>query len=240
MNYLNITQVGFILLCLVCLTAVYRGFQIGLRQEETSIKKKFNKRFFSAIISWIVLISLLSLSGVSSQFNKMPPPFIIVLLLPLICLPFLLRSPLMMRVVNRIPMSYLIVLQTFRIPVEIFLWLLFLENLAPVQMTFEGRNLDILVGITAPIAALLFFKSNGFRKWAALLWNIVGLILLINIVSVALLSTPTPIRIFMNEPANTIVAKFPIIFLPGILVPLAYYLHAFSIKQILSKTKREE
>jgi hypothetical protein len=41
----------------------------------------------------------------------------------------------------------------------------------------------------------------------------------------------------MNEPANTIVAVFPISWLPGLLVPLAYTLHIFSLKQLLGSSK---
>jgi hypothetical protein len=39
----------------------------------------------------------------------------------------------------------------------------------------------------------------------------------------------------MNEPANTLVAGFPYIVLPGILVPIAYSMHIFSLRQLLSK-----
>ena len=47
-------------------------------------------------------------------------------------------------------------------------------------------------------------------KIAVVLWNILGLGLLINIVAIAILSMPTPLRVFMNEPANTIVTEFHI------------------------------
>jgi len=64
------------------------------------------------------------------------------------------------------------------------------------------------------------------------IWNYFGLVTLVNIVTIAMLSTPLPIRMFMNEPANTIVTLFPIIWLPAMLVPLAYTLHIFSLKQM--------
>jgi hypothetical protein len=41
----------------------------------------------------------------------------------------------------------------------------------------------------------------------------------------------------MNEPANTLVAQFPFILLPGVLVPLAYTLHIFSLRQLMSRQK---
>jgi hypothetical protein len=56
--------------------------------------------------------------------------------------------------------------------------------------------------------------------------------LLFNIVIISILSTPTPFRFFMNEPANTIVAAWPFIWLPGFVVPMAFLLHVFSLKQL--------
>ena len=46
---------------------------------------------------------------------------------------------------------------------------------------------------------------------------------------------PTPFRVFMKEPANTVVMKFPFILLPTFLVPLAYGLHFLSLRQLLMK-----
>jgi len=52
---------------------------------------------------------------------------------------------------------------------------------------------------------------------------------------IAVLSMPTPIRYFMNEPANTLVAEFPFILLPAVLVPMAYTMNIFSLRQLLAK-----
>ena len=58
-----------------------------------------------------------------------------------------------------------------------------------------------------------------------------------NIVVIAVLSMPTPIRYFMNEPANVIVGQFPFILLPGVLVPIAYAMNIFSLRQLLLSEK---
>jgi hypothetical protein len=52
---------------------------------------------------------------------------------------------------------------------------------------------------------------------------------------IAILSMPTSFRYFMNEPANTIVAQFPFIYLPGVLVVLAFAFHVFSLRQLVLK-----
>ena len=98
-------------------------------------------------------------------------------------------------------------------------------------MTFEGRNFDVIAGLTGPFIAYLFNKN----RTVMIAYNFMGLALLLNIVVIAVLSIPTPFRVFMNEPANTIVAYFPIVLLPAFLVPLAYTLHFFSLKQLLAK-----
>jgi hypothetical protein len=47
-------------------------------------------------------------------------------------------------------------------------------------------------------------------------------------------------RLFTNDPANTIVGGFPWVMLPGILVVLAFALHLLSIKQMIKKMKTAE
>jgi hypothetical protein len=118
--------------------------------------------------------------------------------------------------------------------VEILLWLLFIEHLLPEQMTFEGRNFDIIAGLTAPVIAY-FVGQHKLSKKGIILWNLICLALLINIVSVAIMSMPTPFQYFTNEPSNTIVTVFPVNWLPGLLVPLAYGLHFLSLRQQLMK-----
>ena len=100
-------------------------------------------------------------------------------------------------------------------------------------MTFEGRNFDILVGLTAPVIGFLYVKDKVKFRRIALLWNFAGMALIINILVIAILSFPTKFRYFMNEPSNTFVTEFPGVLLPGLLVMIAYTMHYFSIKQLM-------
>ncbi|MFY0651308.1 MAG: hypothetical protein JXQ96_04710 [Cyclobacteriaceae bacterium] len=233
MKYYLFTQVSFIVLSAVCLVLIYFGLKSGLQNCSPETRNKVMRRFTLGMLLWIGVLSVLSLSGFSSNFSAFPFNMMGVLIPPVIFLIFLTRSSSTTDILSHLDPRKLVYIQSFRIPVEILLWLLFLDNLTPVQMTFEGRNFDILVGITALLAAPLFFQKGNLNwKWA-IGWNVFGMILLMNILTIAILSFPTPFRYFMNEPANTQVTQFPIIFLPGILVPIAYYMHVLSIKQIL-------
>ena len=187
------------------------------------------------LVLWALFVSIWSISGRMGDFSKFPFNAAPVLILPLIASIVFIFSKTAATVLRHIPVEHILYLQSFRIFVELLLWGLFAASVLPVQMTFEGRNLDILTGLTAPIAGYLAARQKMGRT-ALVFWNIAGMALLINIVTVAILSMPTPLRSFTNEPANTIVAYFPVSWLPGLLVPLAYTLHFLSLRQITSIT----
>jgi uncharacterized membrane protein len=126
-------------------------------------------------------------------------------------------------------------MQSFRIVVELLLLFAFLANKLPVQMTFEGRNFDLVTGFLALPVGWLLARKKSYATKLAVAFNIIGMLLLLNILVIAVLSMPTPFRYFMNEPSNTLVAQFPFILLPGVLVPVAYTLHIFSLRQLLTK-----
>ena len=109
-------------------------------------------------------------------------------------------------------------------PLELVLHQMYAEGVIPVQMTFEGRNLDIATGVLAAVLGLWLWKGRRSAS-LVLIWNILGLVLLVNIVAVAILSTPVPFRYFMNEPANLLPSTFPYVWLPTFLVQAALFGH---------------
>jgi hypothetical protein len=185
----------------------------------------------AALIAWMGVIGGLAWLGAFSRFDVNPPRFVVVVIVPLVTVIWISSRETTKHILKWVPPVALLYLQTFRIFVEILLLLLFLENVIPVQMSIEGLNYDILAGFTAPVVAFLYSKRK-ISPAGVKVWNAVGLMLLINIVAISILSSPVPIRIFMNEPANTIVTMFPFVYLPGMLVPLAYGLHILSWKQM--------
>lgn len=233
-----ITQIGFIVITILLFGLVLKVIKKGFAHSTIAAGKQ-NKIFRNIIIGlalWMVVLSGLSIKGFFLDFSGFPPRFIIIILVPLITLIWvLLISKTTKQLLTHIPPQIIINLQMFRVFVEILLWMLFIQNLLPIQMTFEGRNFDIIAGITAPIVTYMAFSKNLLSRKAVIIWNILCLGLLINIVLTAIFSMPTSFRYFMNEPNSAFVAQFPIIWLPGFLVPLAYGLHFLSIRQLLNQ-----
>jgi hypothetical protein len=229
-----LSAIGFPLLTLVFFIPLFRNLKSAIRQTSwTEAKKsKISACILWGLISWAAIVSTLSLSGFSGNFKIFPFNAIPLVGVPLITTIILLFTSEMKTLLDYLSLKTLTQLQVFRVFVEVLLWLLFIQNLLPEQMTFEGRNWDVLSGITALLAARFLLTS---KHWM-IAWNILGLGLLINIVTIAILSMPTPFRVFLNEPANTIVTQFPFVFLPTFLVPLAYILHLMSLRKLLTKS----
>jgi hypothetical protein len=232
--------INALLLCLLsvaCLLMVLIGLKAALPGTGWTSTRQ-NKIFYTTIIviaAWVIALAVLSLRGFFSEFNKWPPRPAFAVLIPLPVVLIITFSASFKEILKATPPQWLLYMQAFRIFVELLLWNAFLKNLLPVQMTFEGRNFDVLTGILALPVGYFCFVKKRWPKSIAVAFNITGLGLLLNIVVIAVLSMPTPFRHFMNEPANTLVGYFPFIYLPGILVVLAYTLHIFSLRQLLLK-----
>lgn len=189
----------------------------------------------SIITAWLVITGALAISGFFLEFQAMPPRFLLLIVVPLLAIGFLLRTSLANDLVAALSPVWFIAPQSFRVVMELILWLLFINGIMPEQVTFEGRNFDIVVGLTAPLVVWLCFVRRALPPSVAIVWNVLGLLLLANVVITAVLSAPTPFRVFMNEPAVTIVAYVPFVWLPAFVVPMAVAMHALSLKQLLSR-----
>ncbi len=178
----------------------------------------------AAIAGWMSLTASLALLGVLARFDLRPPPFGIFLLVALV----LAAGAAFSRagsVFASLPLAWLVGLQAFRVPLELVMHRAAVEGVMPAQMSYSGRNFDIVTGLTAAILAPLIARGVAPRQ-LIIAWNVMGSLLLANIVGVAAASTPA-IRAFGSTPnrLNTWVAFFPYVWLPAVLVPTALMLH---------------
>jgi hypothetical protein len=131
------------------------------------------------------------------------------------------------------PLKVLTLLHTVRIPVEVVLWQLFIYGFVPKVMTFESINLDVLSGLTAPLAAWIGFRGGRVRRAFLIVWNLAALALLFNIVFHAVLSVPTPFQRYGFEQPNVGVLYFPFIWLPAFIVPAVFAAHVWSLRDLV-------
>ena len=234
-NSFSLPALAWIVLTCICVTVILFGLKTAVKRTGWE-KTKQQRIFLTAtilILAWSALLLALSYIGFFEDFTTFPPRPVLAILIPLPLVLAIAFSKNGTQLLKSIPSQWLVLIQTFRIAVELLLLMAFINGRIPLQMTFEGRNFDILTGILALPVGYLLAKRKTYAPKLAVAFNIIGLLLLINILVIAVLSMPSPVRYFMNEPANELVAQFPFILLPGVLVPVAYTMSIFSLRQLL-------
>ncbi len=197
------------------------------------VKNKWATNF---MLLQFVLQGAIAFSGFYLNENSLPPRFALAVLPAFLLIGFAFFSESGKQMIAQIDLQALTYLHAIRVPVEIVLLWLFFEKLVPVEMTFEGRNFDILSGITAPIVAYWVFKNYSNRKHILLIWNVLCLLLLINIVTTAILCAPTPLQQLAFEQPNIAIFSVPYVWLPSVVVPIVLFAHLVVI-QVLTRSK---
>ena len=189
------------------------------------------------LLGWICLQAAISYQGFYLDTFAMPPRFLLLVAPPLVFIILLFVLPAGRRFLDRLDPGYLTLLHVVRIPVEVVLFWLFVHRLVPQLMTFEGRNFDILSGITAPFIWYFGYMKRTIAGPVLMLWNFICLGLLLNIVVHGVLSAPTPFQKFAFEQPNLALVRFPYVWLPCCIVPLVLLGHLANIRQMLNKSK---
>ena len=183
---------------------------------------------------WLAGVAMMANQGVLSDFDSSPPMILVILLMSLIMTFAVAFSRIGLLVISGAGLTWLVGFQGFRVLVEVFLHQMYLEGIVPKQMTYTGLNFDIIAGLSALLMAYqISRKKVGTR--AIFAWNVIGLVLLANIVVIAILSMPLPFRVFDNEPANTFVAYVPYIWLPTFHVQAALFGHILVFRALKQK-----
>jgi hypothetical protein len=174
-----------------------------------------------------------ALSGLLAHFERRPPPLLLFLAVIFAFALALGFSTVGKRMAEGLPVWLLIALQSFRLPTELIMHQAAIEGVMPVQMSYSGWNFDIVTGSSALIVAALARRGLLSRGWL-IAWNVMGCLLLANILAVAIASTPV-FRAFGSEAAkvNTWVVYFPFVWLPGLLVPAAIFGHVVILRRLL-------
>lgn len=183
-----------------------------------------------ATATWLAVTLALAASGRLS-FTSRPPTAGVLIVVGVGLAIAVGTSRLGARLATGIPLAALIGVQAFRFPLELMLHRAYREGLMPVQMSYSGFNFDILTGLSAIVVALYIARRPNAVA-VARIWNAAGIVLLANILTIAVLSTPTPIRVFHNEPANEWIAHAPWVWLPAVFVVAAIVGHIVIFRRL--------
>jgi hypothetical protein len=207
-----------------------------------SAARKGNSRRSAVIVGsifafWLLSQAYVSWTGFYLDTQSLPPKMIFLVGPPLLLMLLLFLTKSGRKFIDSLSLPILTHLHVVRLFVEIGLYLLFIYKFVPELMTFEGRNFDIVAGVTAPIVAYLAFVTRKIGRGGLLAWNVICLLLVLNIVINGILAAPTPFQQFGFEQPNTGVLYFPFTWLPGFIVPVVIFSHLVAIRRLLREKR---
>lgn len=183
---------------------------------------------------WLAFQGAVGSTGFYNVTDTLPPRFILLVTPALLFLIALFAVPAGRLFLDQLNLAQLTLVHVVRIPVEIVLYLLFVNNAVPELMTFEGRNFDILAGLTAPFVWYFGFRKAKLTKGFMTAWNIACFILLLNIVFHGILSVQSPFQQFGFEQPNRALMYFPFVWLPCFVVPVVLLSHLTVLRALFN------
>jgi hypothetical protein len=165
---------------------------------------------------WLFVVAAASYSGALLPGDGPPLPFALLVVSIIAGGVLIAASKVGDRFARGLPLAVLVGFQGFRFPLELAMHRAHDEGLMPIQMSYSGLNFDIVTGITAIVLAIAL-AVTAVPRWVVGAWNVLGLLLLVNIVGVAILSTPV-FAYFGPDRLNVWVMWMPYTLLPAVMV----------------------
>jgi hypothetical protein len=177
-------------------------------------------------LSWLTLTGVLGWTELLDTWA--PPPMGVLLMAGLVFLAWAARQPWTMRL-GELPLRLLVGFQAFRILVELLLHEAVAKGIANPTMTWTGTNFDMIPGVTALLLVPFVDRINPRVLQG---WNLTMAGVLVVTVVTGILAAPSPFRQIMGDPPNVFIAGFPGVWLPTILVLVAWLGHIVLFRRL--------
>jgi hypothetical protein len=195
-----------------------------------------SKTFLIITVCWTLLQSAIGMSGFYHYTQSVPPRLLLFGVFPtLLAIAATFLTSRGQQLLDSMHLQRLTLFHTIRIPVELVLVMLYHNGLVSEYMTWEGTNFDLFSGVSAPVIGFLAFKNVSYNKKLLGWWNVICLMLLLNVVITAVFALPSPFqKLSFNQP-NVAVLYAPYNLLPTVVVPLVLLAHLAAFRQLYFK-----
>jgi len=129
---------------------------------------------------------------------------------------------------------YWVLFQGFRLPLEIVLHAWGEAGTIPLQMTWEGQNLDVVTGASALLLGAAWL-ARPRATWLGWIVHALGLVLLLNVGRIAVLSLPTGFKAFEGPPL-LLPFHAPYVWILPFAVAAALFGHVVGIRGLLKRS----
>jgi hypothetical protein len=219
-----IVQIGFYALSVVAFAMVIAVIKYADQSE------RLIRNYVVLAVVWLAYLVVISQSGMLDSFS-LPPRVPLLIVIPTVIASIVFTGRKSFRsVLEKVPLHLPVFLTSFRILVELLIYGAYRDGVFPQRVTFEGLNYDIIVGLSALIVGVLLLKQK-FPLQGLLVWNIVSLLVLA--LTVYSFVSTYYFTDYVTLTGKMEFVQFPYLLLASVLLPIAIFLHVFSMRQLL-------
>ena len=231
---------GYVAATFVAIVIAVLAFLYYAVNTATSGKKSITPSLvITLLVGWVFFISVQTFNGYFTNLSGFPR-LLLMSGITLIAIILLFIWPRTRTILMNMPITTLHYIHIVRVPIEMVLWWLAVSRAIPMEMTFEGANLDIISGISAPFAAVFMVGARSKSRIGAIIWNLIALALLINIAKMSVSYMPYFYTASRGEIINLGVFYFPYVLLPTFIVPAILFSHLVSLFQLAFKKDQSQ
>lgn len=192
--------------------------------------RKYIITFYWVYLTLVALCSLTGFFGV----NVLPPRIIIFTTIPLFLFYtlFISKKNWLVQVMENITLPELIYLHVFRF-VGVFFFINFVYGALPKNFAFIGGGGDILTAILVFPVIYFLKQKKYYAKTLVWIWNIIGLIDIISVLTTAVITTRNAIA--HNTAGVAEFGTFPFSWIPAFAPATIIFLHLLIFKKLIQK-----
>ena len=181
-------------------------------------------------LSYLLTVGIVTMTGFFTV-NTLPPRILLTTTLPLLIfyLLFVSKTKMYGRFLENTPLESIIRLHIFRL-VGVFFLITYFYGALPKYFALSGGIGDIFAAVTAIFVANAVEKKKSYARPLTYVWNIVGLLDIINVAIAAVISTKLSIE---NGTKGVVaIAEFPFCWIPAFAPATIVFLHIMIFKKL--------
>lgn len=184
------------------------------------------------LVTWFFAALVLSWSGFYQGSGSQIPTIPFGLLIPIAAGVVLFwRWPVLRRIIDSAPQSWIVIVQVYRVEGLIFLTL-YAGGWLPGAFAWPAGVGDAIVGLLAPVVGIVYARSARGSAGLVRAWSLLGIADLVVAVTTGFLTSPSPLQLLALDRPNDLISAFPLAMIPVFLVPLSVLLHLASWQKL--------
>ncbi len=228
-------KLGYLGLSLLMTIILFLMGNYAIKKSVVNAKQKIQSRvlLLTGLFIWHLYLFIIGSSGLLMDLS-FPPRFVLFMILPaFIFIGVFLSRNRKKQWIQAIPPHWLVAYQLFRVLIETLFVYTVAVGLLHKNVTIEGYNFDMVFAFTAPIVAIITYRSKKVPSVLLQIWNYTGLVVIASIIFLFNSTIYFP-EIYGShlEPFPSGFGMYPFVLVPGFLMPSAVFIHFLSLVQL--------